>query len=299
MIGWVQDINPWIDIGGAQANDLKIIRWLMQGAGLDIDIIVPENVGHKLTKKYELLIISNCTRFPRDVLEKLTAQTPYIIFHHDYVFYRFRLFYPMVPEIRQQEGMEWWAQFFRKARKNIFLSPLHRDAFKAVFTDEELGETATIPSALDVDFWHADKDIIRKPNTVICVNGLEIYKGRYPHNQYVLDHPEMEFTFVGGGNEINKPNAKYIQQVSPEDLRKLYSEHEYCMMLPENPEPFCRVVMEAYLCRCKIIKNENVGAFSYPWDFNNKAEVIRFLKQSSVGFSDEVYTVLNKIRGLA
>lgn len=293
-IGWVQDIDPLIDLGGAQKNDLGMIRFIMKNTGAEIDIIIPQNIGSKLLKKYDLLIFSNCVKFPKEHIEAIIKKNPYVIFHHDYLFCRFRLYYPGDKTCVGCPGFEWWHKFIAGAKKNIFLSPMHREMHEIIFTKKELGPSITIPSCIDTEFWHPTEGDIRMPKTVISVNGLEVFKGRYNHNEYIEKHPELQFTFVGGGIEINKPNVKYLPVVGQEELRKLYSQHEYFMSLPPTAMPFDRVIPEAYLCGCKLIVNENLGALSYKWDWANKEQILFYLKQAAVGFKDEIFQLLEK-----
>ena len=295
-IGWVQDIN-FIEMpnGGAQSNDLGMYRYLEKERGLEQDILTPNNVNERLSKKYELLIISNCTRFSHELLLKLTKDTPYIMFCHDYYFCNFRLHFPGRESCKRCPKVDFWNGFHKNAKKNIFLSPFHFEMHELIFGKENLGKKVYIPSILDLKFW-IPMDIQRKKGTIISVNGLQPFKGRYNLNSYIEQHPELSFTIVGDGVQLKHKNCKYLGYQTPEQLRELYSTHEHLIHLPDNTDPFCRVVMEALLCGCKVIGNKNIGAFSYDWNFKDQKELRNYLRQAGPGFADEIYEVLKEIR---
>jgi glycosyltransferase involved in cell wall biosynthesis len=46
---------------------------------------------------------------------------------------------------------------------------------------------------------------------------------------------------------------------------------KHFVFLPRWPEPQGRVVIEAALCGCELVTNQNVGATSFPFDIRNPA----------------------------
>lgn len=289
-IAWIQDINPFTAIGGAQLTDLAHIKYGF-GLGYDIDIITPQEMTTRRATS-DVIVISNCMNFTKEFILHITKEMPYVMFHHDYNFCNHRLFFPLDDKCKCSVNKSFWSEIIGKAKLNIFLSPLHREMYYRMFTPEVVNPSACIPSAINTELFKKDETVQTKSNTVLGIHCLLPFKGRYNIYNYMKEHPELFFTFVGNQQEVNASNCKYIQYLPNEDLPKLYSEHEYFIHLPSTPQPFERTVAEAYLCGCKIIKNDLVGAFSYPWDFNNREEVRKILSQASVGFWEEIEKVV-------
>ena len=115
---WVQDYNIMAYAGGAERNDLRIVH---EGIRRSHDITMD------FEAEYDLAIISNCVTIDKEIMEKI-YEKPYIFFFHDYIFCRWRLFYPMLEKCRTCAFASKWKKDFLKAKKLIFLSPLHRES---------------------------------------------------------------------------------------------------------------------------------------------------------------------------
>ncbi|MDO8623140.1 MAG: hypothetical protein Q7R52_02745 [archaeon] len=287
-IAFFQDLNPLEHSGGAQMNDREMIRKGFERHH-NIQIITPQNFNLVSLEGTHLVIFSNCLNFSREIIKEVCSKFPYIFFHHDFIFYKFRLFYPMKENDLTGIDKSFWLPIFKNAKLNIWLSPLHREAYLFSFPELKESKYALIPSAIDVKNFKQIEGVERKKGTVIGVNALELFKGRYVVNKYVEEHPELQFTFVGNAAHLEKPNCTYIPYVKNSELIKLYNQHEYFIHLPSNTEPFGRISAEAILCGCKIITNENNGAFSYKWmREGNEKEIRETLKFSSLSFWEEI-----------
>lgn len=300
-IAFVSDIN-FFELplsGGAASNDFNHATFLIKERGLDVDIITPINFDHRVKKQYELIIFSNCVSFSHEQLKALADKGPYIVFTHDYYFCVFRLHFPGKNTCKDCPKVEFWRQMHKGAKLNIFLSPLHRQQHEIMFGEEGLGRKCWIPSAMDVDFWSPVEGVQREKGTVLSVNGLAVFKGRYNLYNYAKQHPEMQFNCVGAGGNLDLPNCRYLGSVDREQLRELYSRHEYVIMLPDTAQPFEQVFIEAILMGCKVIGNRNIGATSFPnWDFSDVEKIRFYMRQAAAGFADEIYSVLDEIRGV-
>ena len=60
------------------------------------------------------------------------------------------------------------------------------------------------------------------------------------------------------------------------------------VFLPRWPEPQGRVVVEAAMCGCNLITNQNVGATSFPFDLANPANF--------AGAEDEFWSAIEQIK---
>ena len=67
--------------------------------------------------------------------------------------------------------------------------------------------------------------------------------------------------------------GKHIEHVDNSELGKYLNRSKHFVHLPSWKEPMGRTVIEAALCGCKIIFNENVGACSFDFDISDPANI--------------------------
>lgn len=292
-IAWLQDMDIFANTGGAQMTDrLHFIEGLRQGH--DIELVLPNQLNRSTIRNADLTVISNCRTFHPEILKAVTEEiiTPYVVFHHDYWFCKWRGFYPGEGCGKCEWhplGLEFWEHLYRGAKLNIFLSPLHRIAHTATFKDEVDGwTTAVCPSPVNTGLFKPQPGIERIPNSVVYVGVFTKYKGLYNILKFVETSPELQYHFIGGGDPdiitaIQQAGHSLAQGVPNQDLPSVYSQFEYFIHLPANPMPMERTVIEAYLCGCKLIVNENVGAVSHPW-WTDREEVRSHIANSSKQF---------------
>lgn len=287
-IAYVTDHCQSCFIGGAAFNDNGMTQKGIE-RGHQIKIITPDNLKYRSIGNVDLIIFSNITAFPRDYIVDLSKRYKYIFHHKDFNFYNFRLFYPMVKGDYKGIDRDYWLDLYLRAKSHIWLSPLHRDAFLVAFPELEKFKKIFIPSCLDTDIWKPQDSTKRIPGTVLGINCMEDFKGKQNVERYVNQHPELKFTFVGLGTPFIAPNCTSYPYVRNEDLPILYSRFEYFLHLPGNTEPFGRTGAEAKLCGCKIITNENNGAFSYDFMRLPDINIIRnTLRMASLAFWEEI-----------
>lgn len=287
-IAYITDHCQFCFIGGAAFNDYGMTLKGIE-RGHKIKVITPQNIQHRSVGNVDLVIFSNIATFPRNYIQDVTKKYKYIFHHKDFNFYNFRLYYPMIKGDYKGIDRDFWLGLYMGAKAHIWLSPLHRDAFLVAFPELESFKKVLIPSCLDTELWKSVDGVKRVPGMVLGVNCLEEFKGRKNIEKYVKEHPELKFVFAGGGQPFDAPNCDYLPYVRNEDLPNLYSQFEYFIHLPTNTEPFGRVSPEAKLCGCKIITNENNGAFSYEFMRNSDLDVIKStLRVANLAFWEEI-----------
>ncbi|GEM_PF-2994163 len=291
-IAYVTDHCQSCFIGGAAFNDNGMTQKGIE-RGHKIKIITPGNYRHRAIGNVDLVIFSNIASFPRDFILETTNKYKYVFHHKDFNFYNFRLYYPMIKGDLQGIDKDFWLDLYKRAKGHVWLSPLHHEAFLVTFPELESFKKVFVPSCLDTELWKPVEGQVRKPGTVVGVNCLEGFKGRENIEKYVKSHPELHFTFVGSGEHLDALNCDYMPYVRNEDLPVLYSRFEYFLHLPSMTEPFGRVSAEAKLCGCKIITNENNGAFSYDFMRHPNVDIVRgTLRVANVAFWEEVESLM-------
>lgn len=290
-IAWFQDMNPFEAEGGAQLNDRGMIKLGIK-RGHDIEIFTPQNIGSKSLEGTDLVIFSNITAFNKELIKEVSQMYPYIFHHKDFNFYKYRLYFPQYEDHRKYYGIDFnfWNELLKNAKLNIWLAPLHRSSYYKIFPELKKYKSACIPSCIDITKFKPVEGIERIPNTVALINSLLPFKGRYLVYEYAIANPQLQFIFIGSDQTpINIPNAKYIPYIKNTELPKILSQCEFFMHLPPGVEPFGRTCVEAMLSGCKIITNENNGAFSYKWMREGTLEERKQkLKEASLGFWEAV-----------
>jgi glycosyltransferase involved in cell wall biosynthesis len=284
---WLQDIDPFVSNTGGELNDkAKIIAGIRRG--YDIEVVTPHNFSQKIIDSADLIVLSNTSMFTQ---EQLKFTKPYVIYHHDYMYVcKWRLYFS--EEERCKSCVEWRRNLIRGASLNLFLSPLHRQAHQAVVPEIGLSNSVCIPSSVDTEHFKPITPTER--NGVLYVGVIDEFKGISNVLLYASERGlKVDFYGYDQNNvlcdRIETEGHKIIGPVDYFNLPELYSKYEYAIHLPQQSEPYGRFLVEAYLCGCKIITNQNNGAWSYPFmKGNNKEEIRHTLSYSSIAFWEEI-----------
>ncbi len=232
----VQDLDPMAVPGGAQTTDRLLVREGFR-RGHDIEIVLPETYRDS-DYNADLVIFSNITRFGPAIKPRPSWKGKYAVFHHDFNFCRSRLYFPLREKCKNCVYLEGWRRLFGGAALNIFMSPLHRDAYFSVMPELSEVPHMLCPSLLRPDAWPRPERS-RRPGTVLGLNCLLPYKGRSNVIRYAEEHADLAFTFAGAaeGEGMLPGNAEWIGPVDDMRLRELYGSTESFIHLPGTPQP--------------------------------------------------------------
>lgn len=294
-VGWVADHCPAemsVMGGGAEQNDWGMVK---QGIrqGHEIDLLTPQNFGTVNFDAYDLFIISNCKDYPQYRLEKI-MQHKYVVFNHDFMFCRWRLYFQADEKCKQCSYLPFWKKFYSNAKLNIFLSPYHKEMHEKVLGKIKL--SAIVPSAINVEEFKPSKAVKPEKGTVCACNSLYPFKGKDQVLEYIKKHKGKKFTLYGA-NPDDAPipkNATYKGFVPNSKMPAEYQKHEALLHLPAN-DPFCRVVAEFLLSnpRGKLIANDNIGVLSYFKEGKvNRKKLKELIKSAPTKFWQEVGKVI-------
>ena len=108
-------------------------------------------------------------------------------------------------------------------------------------------------------------DIIQK--NLPFLNNLHNMKGSFWSDEFLKSV----------GEYCDKNNLEYdlISEPTPLQLFHTLTRYEYFVFLPQSPETFSRVFMEAKLAGCKIITNEMVGAAGEDYTYSDQSCLLR------------------------
>lgn len=270
-IAWIADYLLKEHLGGAQQTNARIIDY---GRKLGHEIIEYTAKDLDMAMAVDLMITNNITTFNIEDIKRLMDRIPTIRYDHDIWCSLER------PEI------------FDGTIQNIFLSPWHQE--KVGLNIGKAIEGVCIPSPIDVKVFNKD-NAVKEENTVLWVGSTAPHKGLDKLIAYAQQNPTKKVRVVSFDcpKESLASNIEIIGEKHGAELADIYRRSEIYFHHPDH-EAFGRTVMEAYLCGCKLDLNDNVGAMSYDWDYNNYEEVKSHL-QSEGKFWREIEKAMDKL----
>lgn len=283
-IVWVQDSNF---MGGAELSSQQVIK-IGEKLGFDIFTLTPHNFELGILRNAKLLIINNIWTFNVTQMVEIKRaifefQRPYIKYEHD-----MRELY--------NDRLSFSRRLFKHSKMNVFISPLHLQEYQQKIY--EMSPSHTFPLAIDVDKFKPNPKIKRGMKKVVHASGNLHNKGHQKLLAMTVQRPDMKFDIFVGQNKLitqmfaGQKNVRLRQRLDIDKMPDVYSSAGYLVHLPIGAWAGERVVLEAALCGCKLIINDNVGHKSWGWDFKDTAALRAKLKQAPYEFWREVEKVL-------
>jgi glycosyltransferase involved in cell wall biosynthesis len=153
---------------------------------------------------------------------------------------------------------------FVRSRLNVFLSPLHQRVTYRVLGLDNRTPTYVMKPVIDGERFFNRRGVRDIEYLFVGViseaKGLDAMRERFwDQNIHLIGkiYPGARLDF--GTHHGHVPYAHI-----PEFMNRAKN----FVFLPRWPEPQGRVVIEAALCGCNLITNENVGATSFPFDIS-------------------------------
>jgi len=164
---------------------------------------------------------------------------------------------------------------YKNSLLNVFVSPLHQHIISGFFGNEIIGNYFNLKQRIDSKVFYnryTERDIDN-----LFVGVISEAKGWYEMRRRFLGTGNI--TFVGSAARGIKIDFGYhIPYIPNEEIPLWMNRAKNFVFLPRWPEPAGRVVVEAALCGCNLILNENVGIMSFgsdlrdPKNFENPEE---------------------------
>lgn len=243
-----------VPAGGAEITDSYVIKAGRQ-LGFDIDVIRPCNLRSNRLDRSDLVIFSNCYKFAEAARNRIMETKPYIVYSHD--------------SGRWAHVLKAHPDMMKNALATIFLSPLHKACFNKFLVGAK--NVLLVPPYIPYTFH--DKGLSRL-NKIMFVGNIHDGKGIPAIIDYAKNNPDMifDFYFKRHSDSLRSQlrqlkNCNLKGYVPKEEIYYNYNRYKYFIHIPKHSESFGRAVGEAFLCGCKLIVNNRVGALSYNWDY--------------------------------
>lgn len=243
---------------GAEITDSFCISAGM-ALGYSVEVRDLETFNTQEMDDVDLLILSNHHEFHRDLREAMYKR-PYVCFVHDAGGWM---------RVAQRR-----IRLFADAVGTVFLSPLHQRQFNNFCRADGAHKAATwtcISPYIGPEF--KVRDFVRNHDTM-WVGLLCRAKGVWAVLDWARANPRRAVDFFYPARYIDSgavaraellSNCRLIGHVPHSQMPAIMNRYVHAIHLPKAHEAFGRAIAEAYLCGCKIITNNNVGAMSYPW----------------------------------
>jgi hypothetical protein len=275
-VSWIADFDFLANLaGGAEMSDREAYIYGMKKNHI-MQLFTPQSARGFAPDITDFSVISNASQFDLNWILNAVCVKPYIAYLHDYwPLCKYRLFYPMLEKCKKCKNIEIVRKFAMNSVFNIFLSPLHFDAWCFAIPELKDHPHHIHPSPVNLDLFKPDPNIKRNPNAGLVINAAA-FKGAKNTIEYCGKHPSITFTFCGGKPAGPLPaNCAFIGYVPTPKMPSVFNQASYYVELPDTIQPFNRTVLEARLMEVPhIIINKNIGAASYDW-FKSDTVTIR------------------------
>jgi glycosyltransferase involved in cell wall biosynthesis len=283
-IVWVQDNNI---MGGAELSSRQVIN-VGRRLGFEIHVLTPQNFDFSILRNAKLLILNNIFTFNSTQMVEIKRaifefQIPYIKYEHD-----MREAY--------DNRLSFSRRLFKHSKLNMFISPLHLQEYQTKIYD--MSPSYTFPLAIDVDRFKPNPKIKRDIKKVVHTSGNLHNKGLVSLFAMTKQRKDLRFEIYVGDNNLiaqmfaKAKNVRLMPRIDNDKMPDVYSGAGYLVHLPTGAWAGERVVLEAALCGCKLIINDNVGHKSWGWDLEDIGALRDKLKVAPYDFWHRVEEVM-------
>jgi glycosyltransferase involved in cell wall biosynthesis len=149
---------------------------------------------------------------------------------------------------------------------NIFCSPAHLEEFSR-FLHERPKNSYAFYQEIDTKIFNNLNQ--KRDIPYLYVGALNWFKGL---DRAIEIFGNSGLKIIGRKTEAVKSipsHIEYLGEKNAIELSQIYNKTINFVHLPRCQESFCRTVVEAALCGCNLITNENIGAFSFGYDIRD------------------------------
>lgn len=266
-IAWCNDCK---ESGGAEITNNLLIK----ESPYQIDFMT----AGTFNTDYDYYILNNCRTFTKEQLNYIANKKKFIIFWHDVIGQCFSFDIKSVKKI------------LKKASFNIFLSPLHHKQVEKVYNIKIFNYQYQLPF-IDAKVFNDSKR--KRFNRICWVGSIYPHKGIEQTLMWAREN-NKKIDFYGDGDPLliyqikESKYGEYRGNLKYDFVNEIYKQYKYFIHLPNEVEACGRGVMEAYFSGCEMIVNENVGFYSYSYNFKQKQKIIDIINDNFKDFWDQI-----------
>lgn len=172
-------------------------------------------------------------------------------------------------------------KFMTKAARFIVASPMHGEQIR-VLSGVDLQNI--YPYLVEVDskkFFDTNQE---RDIEYITVGAMNWWKGT---DRIIDDYGSKGLKVIGYGDQFpNNTEAEFLGKIPNSEMPRFYNRSKSFVHTPRWKESFSITTAEAFLCGCRVIVNENVGAMSFNKDLSNPdtyTESVEKLQEMIIG----------------
>lgn len=281
-LAWLNDYTPIENKGGSQQSQAELIRFGLETyRNLEIFPMTPATLDFNTIDDCDYIVLNNITLFDIEIINRIIRDYRYIKMDADYF---------VANNINKYNGI------YNNSLINYFRSPL-------LFTEiikklKFVPSHKYMPSCINTDIF-IDYKQKRISNSYYWVGNAVPEKGLVNVMNYIKERPKAKLyasiLSTSPYSEQLRDFQKFVlamPEMNNESLVEYYNMFENFIHLPEWKEPTGRAFMEAYLCGCNVIGNENIGWYSYTdWNFNNRNSIVKTLTRYKYDFWYDLFTL--------
>lgn len=294
-INYISHLDPYSFNGGGE----MVMRDIIDGGrvrGLDIEVISARPDYQKELPEADIHILCDLfneptrkERLSRNLIEKVVYKKKYVHFDNSYVDVcdldylpcngansggcKYKSIYNLRQNIRRRSFNKDCFQnnpivkdLYNNSIFNTFVSPLHKNIiYRQLRLDKN--DDFILKPTVDTDIFYNQKN--ERDIDYIFAGAISEAKGIENLMRFFSGRKER-LVLIGKDLYGKKlPFADYVGFLPYEEMPKYFNRAKNFVYLPRWPEPQGRVVVEAALCGCNLITNENVGATSFDFDISD------------------------------
>jgi len=157
-------------------------------------------------------------------------------------------------------------ELFEKAALSVFLSPLHAQASYAIINLKMEDHPYFMLKPM-IDSKRFTNRKIKRDIDYLFVGLIGEAKGLDAMRRQYADKNIFLIGNLAPGERLDF--GHYIGFVPYEEIPVYMNRAKRFVFLPRWPEPQGRVIVEAAMCGCELVANENVGALSFDFDIRD------------------------------
>jgi glycosyltransferase involved in cell wall biosynthesis len=295
-INYISYLDPFTFSGGGEVVLRSLLEWGKKNLGIQLNIVTRKPKIENYDENADFNIFADYFNVPNSFkkqnvqfLKKILKEKPFIHFDNAYVDVcdldylpcngvidkkcKYKMEERFLQKIRRGDfqnncstSNEMRSLFYQRSKLNIFVSPLHQSIHNKI-NQLSSGRQFVLRPLIDNSKFkneHISRDI-----KYLYVGSINEAKGVNNLRDFFKDKKE-KLVMIGSNNSGEDLSfATELGFVSYDKLPSYFNRAENFIHLPRWPEPQGRTVIEAALCGCNLITNENVGATSFEFDLTD------------------------------